>query len=51
MMRYRPDPKKPRQLTPEEQKGLDTACIDYSDIPPIGDEFLPKPSKARTPSK
>ena len=40
MKRYRLDPKKPRQLTPAEARRLGAAPIDYSDIPPLGDEFL-----------
>jgi hypothetical protein len=39
------------QLTLEEQERLYKACIDYSDIPPLGDEFLPKPSKRGRPPK
>ena len=40
--RYRPDPKNPRRLTDEEQRRLDEAPIDYSDIPELGDEFFTK---------
>jgi hypothetical protein len=40
MKRYRLDPKKPRQLTPEEARRLDEAPIDYSDIPPLTDALL-----------
>jgi hypothetical protein len=42
MKRYRLDPKKLRQLTPAEVRRLDATPIDYSDIPPLGDEFLRK---------
>ena len=51
MKRYRLDPKKPRQLTPEEQARLDKARIDYSDIPPLGDEFFSKAKQAWPPAK
>jgi hypothetical protein len=49
MKRYRLDPKKPRQLTPEEQERLVKARIDYSDIPPLGDEFFAKAKQAWPP--
>ena len=42
MKRYRLDPEKPRQLTPAEARRLDAMPIDYSDIPPLGDEFFTK---------
>ena len=45
MIEYRPDPKNPRHLTPEEARRLDETPIDYSDIPPLGDEFF---SQARS---
>jgi uncharacterized protein (DUF433 family) len=45
-MRYRLDPKKPRQLTPEEARRLAAASIDYCDIPPLADEFF---SQAQRP--
>jgi uncharacterized protein (DUF4415 family) len=51
MKRYRLDPKKPRQLTPEEQQRLNKARIDYSDIPPLGDEFFEKAKQAWPPAK
>jgi uncharacterized protein (DUF4415 family) len=51
MKRYRLDPKKPRQLTPEEQDRLNKARIDYSDIPPLGDEFFSKAKQAWPPAK
>lgn len=44
MKRYRLDPKKPPQVTPEEE-----SRPDYSDIPPLDDEFFPKPSKLGRP--
>jgi hypothetical protein len=46
MTHYRLDPKNLPQLTPEEERRLDEAPIDYSDIPPLGDEFF---SRARRP--
>jgi hypothetical protein len=45
-MIYRLDPKNPRQLTPEEARRLDEAPIDYSDIPPLGDEFFTRAQRA-----
>jgi uncharacterized protein (DUF4415 family) len=51
MKRYHLDPKKPRQLTPEEQERLDKARIDYSDIPPLGEEFFSKARQAWPPAK
>jgi uncharacterized protein (DUF4415 family) len=51
MKRYRLDPKKPRQLTPAEARRLDTTPIDYSDIPPLGDEFFKKATVAWPPAK
>lgn len=42
MKRYQVDPKKPRQLAPAEARRLDTMPIDYSDIPPLEDEFFAK---------
>jgi hypothetical protein len=47
MKNYRPDPDKPRHLTPEEARRLDEAPIDYSDIPELGDEFF---SRAKRPT-
>jgi Protein of unknown function (DUF433) len=47
MKNYRPDPKNPRQLTPEEAQRLESAPHDYSDIPPLGDEFF---SRAKRPT-
>src|SRR5271167_3095317 len=40
MKRYRLDPKNLPRLTPEEERRLDEAVIDYSDIPPLGEEFF-----------
>jgi uncharacterized protein (DUF4415 family) len=51
MKRYRLDPKKPRQLTPAEARRLDATAIDYSDIPPLGDEFFTKPLADWPPTK
>ena len=51
MKRYRLDPKKPRQLTPAEARRLDAMPIDYSDIPPLGDEFFTKATQAWPPAK
>jgi uncharacterized protein (DUF4415 family) len=49
--RYQLDPKNPRQLTEREQRQLDTTRIDYSDIPPLGDEFFSKAKEAWPPTK
>jgi len=51
MKRYRLDANKPRQLTPAEARRLDAAPIDYSDIPPLGDEFFKKATAAWPPVK
>ncbi len=51
MKLYRPDPKKPRQLTPAEARRLEAMPIDYSDIPPLGDEFFTKATEAWPPAK
>ena len=40
MKNYRLDPNNPRQLTNEEAQRLDEAAIDYSDIPPLDEQFL-----------
>lgn len=37
---YRLDPKNPRRLTPEEARRLDETPIDYSDIPPLDEQFF-----------
>ena len=42
MKRYRPDPANPPRLTDEQARRLDEAPIDYSDIPPLDDEFFAK---------
>jgi uncharacterized protein (DUF4415 family) len=51
MKRYRQDPKKPRQLTAAEARRLDAAPIDYSDIPPLSDDFFTKAREAWPPTK
>ena len=51
LKRYRLDPNKPRQLTPAEARRLDAKPIDYSDIPPLGDEFFSKVTTAWPPAK
>ena len=51
MKRYRLDPKKSRQLTPAEARRLDAMPIDYSDIPPLGEDFFKKATVAWPPSK
>ena len=51
MKRYRLDPKKPPNLTPAESRRLDTLPIDYSDIPPLGDEFFTKATTVWPPVK
>jgi hypothetical protein len=48
MTDYRLDPKNPRRLTPEEARRLDETPIDYSDIPPLGDEFFSQATLSRT---
>ena len=49
MKRYRPDPKNPPRLTPEQEERLKKARIDYSDIPPLGDEFFATAKRAWPP--
>lgn len=51
MRGYRLDPKKPRQLTPAESRRLDATPIDYSDIPPLGDEFFTRATAPWPPAK
>jgi uncharacterized protein (DUF4415 family) len=51
MKRYRPDSSKPRKLTPSEARRLDAVPIDYSEIPPLGDEFFTKATVAWPPAK
>ena len=42
MKRYQLDAKNPRTLTAAELHRLDAMPIDYSDIPPLGNEFFTK---------
>lgn len=49
--RYRLDPKKPRKLTAAEARRLEATPIDYSDIPPLGEEFFRQAARAIPPSK
>lgn len=51
MKRYRPDPKNPPRLSPEQEERLKKAPIDYSDIPPLGDEFFATAKRAWPPAK
>jgi uncharacterized protein (DUF4415 family) len=51
MKRYRLDPKKSRQLTRAEALRLDRTPIDYSDIPPLNDDFFAKATAAWPPAK
>ena len=51
MERYRLNSKTPPQLTPAQARRLDTTPIDYSDIPPLGDEFFAKAKAAWPPAK
>lgn len=51
MKRYRPNPQKPRKLTPTEARRLEATPIDYSDIPPLTDEFFTKAMEAWPPAK
>ncbi|MBX3307665.1 MAG: BrnA antitoxin family protein [Nitrospira sp.] len=51
MTRYRQDPKHPRRLTPTEARRLDAAPLDYSDIPPLGDEFFTEATETWPPMK
>lgn len=51
MKRYRLDPKKPRRLTPAEERRLDATPIDYSDIPPLNGEFFKKATAAGAKTK
>jgi uncharacterized protein (DUF4415 family) len=51
MTRYRLTPKAPRRLTSAEARRLDAASIDYSDIPPLGEEFFAKAREAWPPVK
>ncbi len=49
--RFKLDPRKPRRLTATEARRLDKTPIDYSDIPPLGDEFFSKATAAWPPVK
>lgn len=51
MQRYHLDPKKPRKLTPAEAARLDKTPIEYSDIPPLGEEFFKRATAALPPGK
>lgn len=51
MKRFQLDPKNARQLTPAEARRLDAKPLDYSDIPPLGDEFFAKAKAAWPPAK
>ena len=51
MKRYQLNPKKLRKLTPAEARRLDSAPIDYSDIPPLSAEFLKKATVPWPPVK
>jgi uncharacterized protein (DUF4415 family) len=51
MKRYRPDPKKPRTLTPAELRRLDAVPIDYSDIPELDDSFFTRATVPWPPVK
>lgn len=51
MKRYRLDPERARQLTAQEERRLKAARIDYSDIPPLGEEFFARAKRAWPPVK
>ena len=51
MKRYQLDPKKAPQLTPAEARRLEAMPIDYSDIPPLDDEFFKKAKETWPPAK
>ena len=51
MRRYRLDPRKPRQLSQSEARRLAAAPVDYSDIPPLGEEFFAKARALWPPAK
>ena len=51
MKRDRLDPKRSRRLTPAETRRLEATPINYSDIPPLGDEFFAKARTAWPPAK
>jgi hypothetical protein len=48
MTEYRLDPKNLPRLTDEEARRLAETPIDYSDIPPLGDEFFTQAKVSRT---
>lgn len=47
MKHFRLDPKKLPKLTPAEARRIDAMPIDYSDIPPLGDDFFKKARAAK----
>jgi uncharacterized protein (DUF4415 family) len=51
MKRYRLDPKKPKQLNPKEERRLEATPIDYSEIPPLDDQFFKKVAAPWPPPK
>lgn len=51
MKRYRLDEKKLRQLTPAEARRLRATPIDYSDIPPLDEDFFAKVTAVAPPPK
>jgi uncharacterized protein (DUF4415 family) len=51
MKRYQIDPTKPHRLSMKEQRQLSAARIDYSDIPPLGEEFFSKARRTWPPAK
>jgi hypothetical protein len=51
MKHYQLDPKKPSRLTPADERRLDALPINYSDIPPLGDEFFKKATARWPPAK
>lgn len=51
MKRFRLDPQKPRKLTPAQARRLEAAPIDYSDIPPLGEDFFQKAARGWPPAK
>jgi uncharacterized protein (DUF4415 family) len=51
MQRYRLDPRRPRRLTRAEARRLDAAPLDYSEIPPLGEDFFRKAAAAWPPAK
>ena len=51
MKRYRLNGKKLRRLTAAETRRLNVAPIDYSDIPPLSDEFFAKARADWPPAK